>query len=71
MHVNTDVWRSNSASLLPLEREDEELGVVLVVEGRKGDGPVVPRLQPVHLLSVVCFFCWCELGMCGWNVHVM
>lgn len=33
----------------PLEGEDKELGVVLVVEGREGDGPVVARLQPVHL----------------------
>jgi hypothetical protein len=32
----------------PLEGEDEEFGVVLVVEGREGDGAVVPRLEPVH-----------------------
>jgi hypothetical protein len=33
----------------PFQGEDEELGVVLVVEGGKGNGPILPRFQPVHL----------------------
>mmetsp|Transcript_62206 Transcript_62206/g.196852 ORF Transcript_62206/g.196852 Transcript_62206/m.196852 type:complete len:623 (-) Transcript_62206:2053-3921(-) len=34
--------------LEPLEREDEQLGVVLVAQGREGDGRELARLEPVH-----------------------
>ena len=35
--------------LLPFKGEDEKLGVVLVVERRKGDRTILPALQPVDL----------------------
>ena len=34
--------------LEPLQCQDEQLGVVLVVERREGDGREAPALQPVH-----------------------
>ena len=40
--------RGRVALLEPLEREDEQLGVVLVRERREGDGRELARLEPVH-----------------------
>mmetsp|Transcript_889 Transcript_889/g.2132 ORF Transcript_889/g.2132 Transcript_889/m.2132 type:complete len:706 (-) Transcript_889:1206-3323(-) len=34
--------------LQPLQSQDEQLGVVLVVERREGDGRELPRLEPMH-----------------------
>jgi len=41
--------RGGEVEDVPFQGEDEELGVVLVVEGGEGDGTILPRFQPVHL----------------------
>lgn len=38
--------------LQTLQSQDEQLGVMLVAEGREGDGSELARLQPVHRSSV-------------------
>lgn len=48
-NINQPINHAEISTIAPLEGEDQELGVVLVVEGREGDGAVVARLEPVHL----------------------